>query len=146
SRHPLVGAGSAHASLIEGGQEFSSYPARCVLVGERRTIPGETVQAVERELRSIAGEAELRPTVSRDPFEIAPDHPLVELGSRGSASGGPVGASYWADSGLIASAGIPVVLYGPLGEGAHADVEWVDLSSLDRVRDVVLQVAAEWCS
>jgi acetylornithine deacetylase len=27
-RHPLVGAGSLHASLIEGGQEFSSYPAR----------------------------------------------------------------------------------------------------------------------
>jgi len=26
-RHPLVGAGSLHASLIEGGQEFSSYPA-----------------------------------------------------------------------------------------------------------------------
>jgi acetylornithine deacetylase len=146
SRHPLVGSGSAHASLIEGGQEFSSYPARCVLVGERRTIAGETVQAVEKELRSVAGEAELRPTVSRDPFEIAPDHPFVELVSRVSASAEPVGASYWADSGLIASAGIPVVLYGPLGEGAHADVEWVDLSSLERVRDVVLQVAAEWCS
>ena len=24
--HPLLGSGSLHASLIEGGQEFSSYP------------------------------------------------------------------------------------------------------------------------
>jgi acetylornithine deacetylase len=145
TRHPLVGPGSTHASLIEGGQEFSSYPARCLLVGERRTIPGETVEAVEDELRSIARDAELRLTVSRDPFEIAPEHPFVELVSLVSGSAEPVGASYWADSGLIAAAGIPVVLFGPLGEGAHADVEWVDLASLERVRDVALGIAVEWC-
>jgi acetylornithine deacetylase len=146
ARHPLVGPGSAHASLIEGGQEFSSYPARCLLVGERRTIPGETVQAVEDELRSIVGDAELRLTVSRDPFEIATDDPFVEVVSRVSGSGEPVGASYWADTGLIAGAGIPAVLFGPLGEGAHAEVDWVDLASLERVCEVVLQVASEWCS
>ena len=49
--HPFLGSGSIHASLIEGGQEFSSYPARCLLQGERRTIPGETVALAERELR-----------------------------------------------------------------------------------------------
>ena len=38
--HPYVGSGSLHASLVEGGQEYSSYPARCVLQAERRTIPG----------------------------------------------------------------------------------------------------------
>ena len=47
SRHPLVGPASLHASLIEGGQELSSFPASCVLTGERRTIPGETVEQVE---------------------------------------------------------------------------------------------------
>src|SRR6266576_1481900 len=53
-RHPLLGAGSIHASLIEGGQEMSTYPARCVAKLERRTIPGET--EVERELFPIHGE------------------------------------------------------------------------------------------
>ena len=48
--HPYVGSGSVHASLIEGGQEFSSYPARCLLQAERRTIPGETVALAEQEL------------------------------------------------------------------------------------------------
>jgi acetylornithine deacetylase len=145
SRHPLVGPPSAHASLIEGGQEFSSYPARCLLTGERRTVPGETAADVEQELRSVAAEADLRLTVSRDPFEIPPDHPFVRLVSRVSGDADPVGLSYWADSGLLDAAGIPTVLFGPQGEGAHAEVEWVDVESLERVRDVALAVAVEWC-
>ena len=145
AQHPLVGPGSIHASLIEGGQEFSSYPARCLLSGERRTIPGETVEQVERELRELAGEADLRLTVSRGPFEVAGDDDFVQLVGRMAEETEPVGVSFWADSGLIAAAGIPTVLYGPIGDGAHAAVEWVDLASLERVRDVVLRTAVEWC-
>ncbi len=52
---------------------------------------------------------------------------------------------FWTDAALIAAAGIPTVVYGPVGDGAHAAVEWVDLASLERVRDVVLQTAAAWC-
>jgi acetylornithine deacetylase len=145
TKHPLVGPASLHASLIEGGQEFSSYPARCLLTGERRTIPGESVAQVERELKQIAGGATLRIGVNREPFEIAADHPFVQLVQRVSGEDDVGGVSYWADSGLIAAAGIPTVLYGPAGEGAHAVVEWVDLDSVARVRDVVLQTAVEWC-
>jgi len=144
-RHALVGAGSLHASLIEGGQEFSSYPARCVLTGERRTIPGETVEQVERELRAIAGDAALRLGVSREPFEAPSGHPFVELAGRMAGVSEHAGALFWTDAGLIAAAGIPTVLFGPAGEGAHAAVEWVDVASLERVRDVVLQTALEWC-
>ena len=145
AQHQLVGPGSIHASLIEGGQEFSSYPARCLLSGERRTIPGETIKQVETELRALAGEADLRLTVSREPFEAAGDDPFVQLVGRIAEDTDPVGLSFWADSGLIAAAGIPTVLYGPIGDGAHAEVEWVDLDSLERVRDVVLSTAVEWC-
>jgi acetylornithine deacetylase len=145
ARHPLVGPGSVHASLIVGGQEFSSYPARCALTGERRTIPGETTEQVEAELRQIAGEADWRLTVGREPFEVAEDEPFVQLVGRAAGETEGVGVSFWADSGLIAAAGIPTLLYGPIGEGAHADVEWVDLDSLQRVRDVVVRTAVEWC-
>jgi acetylornithine deacetylase/succinyl-diaminopimelate desuccinylase-like protein len=144
-RHTLVGPGSIHASLIEGGQEFSSYPARCLLSGERRTLPGETTADVETELLALAGDADVRLTVSRDPFEIAPSDPFVRLVGAIAEEPTPVGVSFWADSGLIAGAGIPTVLYGPIGEGAHAEVEWVDFGSVERVRDVVLAVAVEWC-
>jgi acetylornithine deacetylase len=116
-----------------------------VLTGERRTIPGETVERVERELREIAGDETVRLIASREPLESPPDHAFVELVTRTAAAGEPVGARFWTEAALIAAAGIPVVLFGPAGEGAHAEVEWVDVQSLDRVRDVVTDVAVEWC-
>jgi acetylornithine deacetylase len=145
-RHPLVGTGSVHASVIEGGQELSSFPARCRLSGERRTIPGETAADVERELRELAGEATLRMIASRDAYQAPVDHPLVELVARVAGTQDIVGAPFWTDAALIAGAGIPTVLYGPSGEGAHAEVEWVDLASLERLRDVIERTAAEWCA
>jgi acetylornithine deacetylase len=145
-RHPLAGAGSVHASLIEGGQELSSFPARCLLTGERRTIPGETVADVERELREIGGDATIRVIAHRAAYEAPVDHPFVELVARAAATAELVGAPFWTDAALIAGAGIPTVLYGPVGEGAHAEVEWVDLASLAHVREVIVRAAAEWCA
>jgi acetylornithine deacetylase len=157
--HAYVGSGSIHASLIEGGQEFSSYPARCVLQAERRTIPGETADLAEHELREIletAGEgdlefsAELRIPSSREPLEVIEDAEIVTVVRRQAAEvlgAAPelVGGSWWADSALLASAGIPTVLFGPIGEGAHAGVEWVDVASLEHCVEIYRKVAAEIC-
>jgi acetylornithine deacetylase len=145
-RHPLAGTGSVHASLIEGGQELSSFPARCLLTGERRTIPGETTAEVERELRELAGEATVRLIAGRDPYEAHVEHAFVQLVARVAGVRDLRGAPFWTDAALIASAGIPTVLYGPAGEGAHAEVEWVDLASLERVREVIVRTALEWCA
>ena len=158
--HPYVGSGSVHASLIEGGQEFSSYPARCLLQAERRTIPGETAALAEQELGEIvasAGEgdpdfsATFRAPISREPFEVAEDAAIVLAVRRQAAAvlgAEPelVGVSFWADSALLAAAGIPTVLFGPLGEGAHAEVEWVDVASLERCVEIYVGVAAELCA
>jgi acetylornithine deacetylase/succinyl-diaminopimelate desuccinylase-like protein len=158
--HPYVGSGSVHASLIEGGQEFSSYPARCLLQAERRTIPGETAELAERELHELvarAGEgdpdfsATVRAPISREPFEVAEDAEIVQVVRRQAAAvlgAEPdlVGVSFWADSALLAAAGIPTVLFGPLGEGAHAEVEWVDVASLERCVEIYVGVAAELCA
>jgi acetylornithine deacetylase len=146
ARHPLAGPGSVHASQIEGGQELSSFPARCLLTGERRTIPGETAADVERELGELAADATVRLIASRDPYEAPIDHPFVELVARVSGAQELVGVPFWTDAALIAAAGIPTVLYGPAGEGAHAEVEWVDLASLRRVREAMVATATEWCS
>ena len=40
-RHPLLGRSSVHASLVNGGRGLSTYPDRCELRIEHRTIPGE---------------------------------------------------------------------------------------------------------
>jgi acetylornithine deacetylase len=144
-RHPLVGAGSLHASLIEGGQEFSSYPERCLLTGERRTLPGETAAEIEADLRAAAGDAEVRLLVSREPFEVDEGHELVQAVRAAAGTRGVIGVPFWTDAALVAAAGIPTVLFGPAGEGAHAAVEWVDISSLERCRTVYVAVAAALC-
>jgi acetylornithine deacetylase len=141
--HPLLGPGSIHASLIEGGQEYSSYPARCLVTGERRLIPGESEADVVAELEAlVAGTAaSFRLTFGRGPFEIPADQGLPELVAAAAGADGFHGIAFWTDAALLAGAGIPTVLYGPAGEGAHADVEWVDLASLERCCDAYLAVA-----
>ncbi|MBD0290339.1 MAG: ArgE/DapE family deacylase [Thermoleophilia bacterium] len=158
--HPLLGSGSVHASLIEGGTELSTYPDRCLLGLERRTVPGETPPAVEREVREIvqragAGEgspaADVRVTFAREPFEVDAGADVVAAVSRAAAAGDGgepdrVGVPFWTDAAVLADAGIPTVLFGPAGEGAHADVEWVDVHSAARCAEVYLAVARELCA
>ena len=147
--HSLVGTGSVHASLIEGGQEYSSYPERCLLTGERRTLPGETAATVEAELEALlagsAGQPALRMVLSRDPFQVGEDEEIVRLARR-HAGTGVVGVPFWTDAALFAAAGIPTVVFGPAGEGAHAAVEWVDLASVERCKEMLLAVAADFCA
>jgi acetylornithine deacetylase len=145
--HPLLGCGSVHASLIEGGQEYSSYPARCLLQGERRTIPGEGREEVEAELRGLLGDSDgsIAFPFGRDPMEISADEEIVLAVQAQTGSADVFGAPFWTDAALFVEAGIPAILFGPRGDGAHAAVEWVELASVERCRDVYVSVAAEFC-
>ena len=158
-RHPLLDRGSGHASVIAGGEELSSYPGRCVVGIERRTLPGESAADVEAELERLldacraedeALVASRRTLLVREPLEMAPDSPVVMLvaGAVADTLGAPPvveGASYWADAAFIAAAGIPTVIYGTSGEGAHALEEWVSLSDTENVTGVLLEVARRVC-
>ena len=157
--HELLARGSLHASLIEGGRELSSYPARCVVTVERRTLPGESVGDVERELdellaRCRAADPELvverRTLLHREPLEVDPGSEIVEAvrAAATSVAGREpplAGASYWADSGFIAAAGIPTVLFGPGGEGAHAIEERVSLRDTEVVARTLVAAASRFC-
>jgi acetylornithine deacetylase/succinyl-diaminopimelate desuccinylase-like protein len=146
--HPLLGAGSIHASLIEGGQEYSSYPERCLLTGERRTLPGESTAEIEQELRGLIDrtDAAVRLTFAREPFEIDPGGELPQLAARSAGSSRFHGIAFWTDAALLAEAGVPTVLYGPSGAGAHATEEWVELASLERCARVYLETARAFCA
>jgi acetylornithine deacetylase len=158
--HPLLGRGSVHASLVQGGAELSSYPARCVVGLERRTLPGETGAGVEAELESLLHHcraadpelvAECRTLLVREPFEVAQDAEIVTAVRAAAAEhngGRPEvgGVSYWADAAFIASAGIPTVLFGPGGEGAHAIEEWVSISDTESVARTLVATAQRLCA
>jgi acetylornithine deacetylase len=148
SGHPLLGTGSLHASLIEGGQEFSSYPARCLLTGERRLIPGETRSQVEEELERLLDgiEGSGRLTFGREPLETDPGTEIVTLALDHVGVDGVHGVPFWTDAALLSDAGIPTIVLGPAGDGAHAEVEWVDLASLERCAEIYLAIAEEFCS
>jgi len=148
SPHPLLGTGSAHASVISGGQEFSSYPASCDVYGERRTIPGETDDAVERELAALVGDADAtwELTVTRGPFSIDADEEIVAVVARHAGDPERCGMPFWTDAALLHAAGIPTVLYGPRGDGLHTEEEWVSLESLERCARTYIAVAAELCA
>ena len=148
--HPLLGRASAHASLIEGGTELSTYPDRCLLKVERRTLPGETVDQVKVELREIAPNTTVEATFSREPLETPTDAAIVELLARKAADvlgTAPrlIGVPFWTDAALYAAAGIPTVVFGPGGGGAHAETEWVELEDVERLVQILLATATEFC-
>ncbi|MGH2822795.1 MAG: M20/M25/M40 family metallo-hydrolase, partial [Thermoleophilaceae bacterium] len=158
--HALLGRGSVHASVIEGGVELSSYPARCLLGLERRTLPGETRADIEAELASLlercrAADSELvaehRTLLVREPFEVARDAEIVQMVLASASEVLPAppaigGASYWADAAFIAAASIPTVMFGPGGEGAHAAEEWVNVADMVAVARTLTAVAARLCA
>ena len=157
--HGSLGPGSIHASLIQGGQELSSYPSTCTLGIERRTIPGESPDAIEEELSGMLASiraadpdftASLKRLFVRDPMEAAKDSPIVlavARSARAVTGKEPVfsGMSGWLDSALLSAAGIPTVVLGPSGEGLHGVEEWVDLSSVLLCRDIIAKTIEDFC-
>ncbi len=57
-----------------------------------------------------------------------------------------VGHSAWMDAAVLSAAGIPTVVFGPAGAGAHAIEEWVDLASVAACADVLEAVARDFCA
>jgi acetylornithine deacetylase len=157
--HPLVGPPSLHAALINGGSGLSTYAASCKLKIERRTISGETEAQVVSEIKAIidrlsAADPTFKATVSafctRDPFKVAADAAIVRAVEQAAINvrGTPpqhIGQTFWMDSALLANAGVETVVIGPIGAGAHADEERVDLQSLADLAEILAQAAIAYC-
>ena len=87
----------------------------------------------------------------REPFEVSQDEVIVQVVRRQAQSvlkrePAIVSASSWMDAALLSAAGIPTVIFGPGGQGAHAVVEWADLDQLERCSEILLAVIGEFCS
>lgn len=157
--HPVLGCASLHASLISGGRELSTYPDRCVLQMERRTIIGEdpeiALREVEEILESLKSEdqeftASARFLFGRPPYETPSDHRLPSaLESALSMSGRDAkrqGMTFWTDAAVLGHAGIPSVIFGPGGEGLHSTVEYVLTDEVLICRDALAELARDFCS
>lgn len=158
--HDLLQSGSLHASTIQGGEELSMYPAYCKLMVERRTIPGETPEFVQAQIQSILDElaqadssfsASVKTIFEGKPFGVNRDEPIVEILHKNAShilqrDVPLVGSTFWMDAALLSAQGIPTVVLGPLGEGAHAKVEWVDLQSVAQCVDIYTACIRDFCT
>jgi acetylornithine deacetylase len=148
--HAELGPASLHCAMIEGGVGISTYAPECRMKVERRTLPGETVEQVQRELQNAvdaAGEtAEIDCFFQRSPLVCRSDEPIARClreAHKETTGGRPeeIGGGYWTDAAVFHAAGIPALLYGPAGEGAHGDIEWVDLDSVVSCARVLYEAA-----
>jgi acetylornithine deacetylase len=156
--HELLGRGSVHASLIDGGSGLSTYPDECVLTIERRTLPGQSASDVEDEARALCDrvrsrtpnlDVSIRLITAQSPSDVSRDAPIVRsLASALETEGAAVnieGMSAWTDAAILNDAGIPSVCFGP-GDIrlAHAPEEFVPTSEIDTATAVLTRVAREW--
>lgn len=158
-RHPALGTGSVHASLIHGGEEASSYPAECRITIERRTVPGETMETVAAELSGILTRLgatvpnfawRLERGLERDAFQANPGHPIVTTLTRHAtaALGRPPvirAEPFWTDCALLKAAGIECVMFGADGDGAHAATEWADIASVRTLTEILTATIVDFC-
>jgi acetylornithine deacetylase len=156
--HPLVGTGSLHASIIEGGRELSSYPDHARLQLERRIRPGEPESAAITEVKELLDalseedptfRAEAATLFSRSAYEVPPGHDLpamlADVLRAGKLPVRTVGASFWADSAVLGGAGTPSILFGPGGAGLHSAEEFVIVDEVLRCRDALAETARRFC-
>jgi len=155
---PLTGPPSLHASTIAGGREWSSYPDRCDLRVERRTVAGEDAALVMREMESILRalkredeefDGRARLIASRAPYALSPSHALpsmlLTLARAHGADARIGGMSFWTDAAILGEAGIPSVLFGPGGAGLHSVEEYVELADVEACAAVLHTLARKYC-
>jgi acetylornithine deacetylase/succinyl-diaminopimelate desuccinylase-like protein len=147
SPHPLLGPATWSVGQIAGGTGGSIVPAECVVVADRRLLPGESPDAVLADLRARVGKLgladrgltfELEMPMEMPAFETSPSALLVEVtdaalrdaGGPGLPLGGWTAAC---DGGFIArDLGVPVVVLGPgsVTNQAHRPDESVTVAEL----------------
>jgi acetylornithine deacetylase len=149
TEHPWVGAETYFVGELHGGDFYNRFPTTCRIVGTRRWAPGNSLGAVESEYRALLDRVseetgcaiEMDMRLVRGEYAIDLEHPLLlalqaayeEVTGKPLA---PTGVKVVADGALFSAAGIPTVYHGPVGSGAHADVEFVEVDELVRAAEV----------
>jgi acetylornithine deacetylase len=158
-RHPLLGPRSMHAGVLRGGTGPSTYAARCRVEIERRTLPGETEVSVVADIQAVVDalatadrtfRASVEPMLFRPSFDGAPDSRIAAtvIAASGRTLRHPpeiIGEPYWMDAALLAAHDVDTVVIGPVGAGAHAAEEWVDLESVGQLAEILADTAVAFC-
>lgn len=140
---------------IEGGVSVNVVPDKCEAYGDVRLMPGNSSKQVrlmiDEKLAKLADvDYEIQDLLFVPAVEIDPKEELVQLlvqeanevlGQRPDVRGvGP-----WNDAWMYVTRDIPTICgFGPDGEGAHQETEWVSLKSLKKVTEIYARLALEY--
>jgi acetylornithine deacetylase/succinyl-diaminopimelate desuccinylase-like protein len=142
--HPLLGSATVSVGVIRGGTQPNIVPDHCIILVDRRTLPGETEEGVRREIGKLLRKHRLKAECADDklapclPLETNPKLPLVAQLLNQVGQRKPAGVHYFSDAAVLAQGGIPSVVFGP-GDiaQAHTADEWVDLAQLERAKQML---------
>ncbi len=144
-RHPLCGTALCSITMIRGGVKENIIPESCWLAVDRRIVPGEDPEEVDREIGEIVErlrdeDSEFRCEWRRvrlyEAAEIPPDHEIAEVVRRNTAKvtgvyHKPAGTRGSTDQrNFINDAGIPAITWGPGWGKAHEVDEYVEIRQL----------------
>ncbi|HKS38136.1 MAG TPA: M20/M25/M40 family metallo-hydrolase [Verrucomicrobiae bacterium] len=138
-RHPLLGYPTVSVGTIAGGSQPNIVPDCCRISIDRRTLPGETEAGVRREIKALLRKRQLSATLLNirnapcPAMEANLRLPLVKMFMQAAGQRKPVGVHYFCDAAVLASGGIPSVVFGP-GDiaQAHTTDEWISLRQLEQ--------------
>jgi succinyl-diaminopimelate desuccinylase len=168
--HPLLGVSTVSVGRLCGGTEPNIVAERCEMVGDRRTLPGDSVAegALASECDPVADvrrivaaicdgvdglsyevyETERTSTVPHVALGTSPDGRLAKAAIAACRDIGlpadPVGVTYWTDGAHLAANGVETVILGP-GHiaDAHGPNDHVAVDDLVKAGEVYLRIAQQ---
>ncbi|MDB6131446.1 MAG: Peptidase [Verrucomicrobiales bacterium] len=136
--HPLLGSPTINVGAIRGGTQANIVPDKCTMIADRRTIPGENLKSVRKELATLLRNHGLKAEITDqkmancDPMETDCNNTFVRSFLDAMAQKKGLGADYFCDAAILAGGGIPSVVFGPGSiNQAHTVDEWISIRSLN---------------
>jgi succinyl-diaminopimelate desuccinylase len=133
---------SINLAIISGGEVFNKVPDYCVMSLDIRYLPGQDPDSIVQQIESISdgkvtvGLKGIPVATERDNIFITQLKPVLEKHIGGEAViFGQHGA---ADTQFFAAQGIPAIEFGPSGANWHGDNEYIELESLEKYKDILI--------
>ncbi len=141
-RDPILGPGTCSVGVIGGGKAPNVVADAAWLVMDRRLLPGETAEQVQREIegalakRGIADVRVASCSLGKPPLGTDSGAPAVRTCQAALVGSGllaePVTVAFGTDAALFAEAGIPGVVLGPGSVAqAHTAREFVEVAQVE---------------
>jgi acetylornithine deacetylase/succinyl-diaminopimelate desuccinylase family protein len=135
-----LGPPTINVGIIRGGSQTNIVPDYCEIEVDRRTVPGESHDAIVKHLRErLSVEIELLGVCP--PLYTDPQHPFIRALGRET-----VGAPWVCDAAVFAQYGIPAIAFGP-GDSAQAHTadEFVEMGDVFQAAKVVENFLLSCC-